>query len=216
MEKGSTVSKVYEALDGDVYARNAIALGLANLSAVSEMVRKEHVPGASREAVRAAVRRYVSQMEGEGHHGEGLERLLAGTEFSIRSNVSVIQAYQDRRVRKSLRDTFEDMGLEFNIISSGHAVTIITGGEKAKGTIRLLGKENVISHREGLHAVYLNSGKGIKTTPGFVAFISSLFLRKDINIIEFYSCYTDTVLIVSKEDSLRAYELLGKVLGRKG
>jgi hypothetical protein len=216
LEKKPVVAGVYDALDSDVYTRNAIMLGIANLSAVSEMIRKEHAPNASLEAVRAAVRRYVSQMEEEGHHGEGLHRVLSGTEFSIKSNVSVIQAYPDRRVRRALRDTFEDMGLEFNIISSGHAVTIITGGAKAKETIRMLGKENIISHKEGLHAVYLSSGKGIKTTPGFVAFISSLFLGKGINIVEFYSCYTDTVLIVSKEDSVRAYELLGKVLGKTG
>jgi hypothetical protein len=210
----TVVSRVYDALDEDIYLRNAIRLGIANLSAVSEKLKEEAVPDASREAVRAAVRRYVSEMTEEDSDG-GLAKLLANTEFSLKSNISVVQAYQDRRTMVRLEELLKKMGKEFNIISSGNAITVITSDDGAQEVMRAVGKEGLIGYRRGLHAIYLISGKEIKTTKGFVAFIATLFLRKEINLIEFYSCYTDTVLIVSREDSLKAYELLDRVLGKK-
>ncbi len=214
MSGKSIVARVYDVLDEDIYMRNSIRLGIANLSAVSEKIRAESIPEASAEAVRAAVRRYVAEMEHESED-DGLHKLLANTEFSLKSNISVIQVFQDRQISQRLEEVFKKVGKEFNLISSSHAVTIITGDENAQAIIKLLGKENVAANRRGLHAIYLISGKEIKTTPGFVAFITALFLRKGINVIEFYSCFTDTVLIVSREDSLKAYELLDKVLGKK-
>jgi hypothetical protein len=210
----SVVSRVYDALDEDIYLRNSIKMGVANLSAISEKIQAEAVPSASKEAVRAAVRRYVSEMEKE-ESNDALAKLLSNTSFSLKSNISVIQAFQDRRSLASVQDALKAMGLEFNVISSSHAVTLIMGDDNAKEAAKLLGKDHILDHKGGLHAIYLTSGKDIKTVPGFVAYISALFFRKGINIIEFYSCYTDTVLIVSREDSLRAYQLLDKVMGKK-
>ncbi len=214
MADKTVVSRVYDALDEDLYLRSSIRLGVANLSAVSEKIRKEAAPDASVEAVRAAVRRYVSEM-GDEETDEGLSRLLSNTGFSLKSNISVIQAYQDRRVMLRLDETLKKMGKEFNIISSGHAITIIAGDDSVQEVIKAIGKEHVIGYRRGLHAIYLNSGKEIKTTKGFVAFVTSLLHRKGINLIEFYSCYTDTVLIVSREDSVKAYELLDHIIGKR-
>ena len=214
MADKTVVARVYDALDEDLYLRSSIRLGVANLSAVSEKIRKEAAPDASVEAVRAAVRRYVSEM-GDEETDEGLARLLSNTGFSLKSNISVIQAYQDRRVMLRLDETLKKMGKEFNIISSGHAITIIAGDDSVQEVIKAIGKEHVIGYRRGLHAIYLNSGKEIKTTKGFVAFVTSLLHRKGINLIEFYSCYTDTVLIVSREDSVKAYELLDHIIGKR-
>ncbi|MFH1470856.1 MAG: hypothetical protein ABIF01_03845 [Candidatus Micrarchaeota archaeon] len=214
MSEKTVVAKVYDALDEDLYLRSAIRLGIANLSAVSERLRKEAAPNASVEAVRAAVRRYVSDM-GDEETDINLTRLLSNTGFSLRSNISVIQAYQDKRVMMRLDDTLQKIGKEFNIISSGHAITVIAGDESVQEVVKAIGKENLIGYRRGLHAIYLNSGKEIKTTRGFVAFVTSLLHRKGINLIEFYSCYTDTVLIVSREDSLKAYELLDRIVGKR-
>jgi hypothetical protein len=210
----SVVARVYDVLDEDVYLRRAIELGVANLSAVAKRIHGDVAPEASSEAVRAAVRRYVSDLEAQ-ESANGLEEVLAGTGFSLRSNISVIQAYQDRRLLVRLQETFRTVGREFNIVSSSNAITVITSDENAGGVVKLIGKENLITQGRGLHAIYLTSGGEIKSTPGFVSFISSLFLRKGINIIEFYSCYTDTVLIVSRADSLKAYELLDRTLGKK-
>lgn len=210
----SVVARVYDALDEDIFMRNAMRLGIANLSAISERLKAEAAPDASNEAIRAAVRRYVAELH-EERSVDALHKLLSGTEFSLKSNISVIQAFQDRRLFLRLEEAFKSMGREFNLISSSHAITVITSDDNAREIIKLLGKEHIIAHRSGLHAIYLTSNRDIKTTPGFVAFVSGLFLRKGLNILEFYSCYTDTVLIVSRADSLRAYELLDKMLGKK-
>ncbi len=211
MEKTSVVSRVYDALDEDVYLRKSIELGIANLSALSSKIRKDCVPDSTKEAVRAAVRRYVAESDLEDSDKE-LEKLLRNTEFSLKSNISVIQAFKERSVLSKLQAAFKRMGDEMNIISSSQAITIITGDQNVREIIATIGRNNIIELRKNLHAIYLNSGKNIKSVPGFVAYITGLLLRKKINLIEFYSCYTDTVLIVSREDSLKTYGILDNVI----
>jgi hypothetical protein len=45
-------------------------------------------------------------------------------------------------------------------------------------------------------------------TPGFVAFITGLLSSREINIVEFISCSTNTVIILDAGDALNAFSLL--------
>ncbi|MFH1447496.1 MAG: hypothetical protein ABIG39_01420 [Candidatus Micrarchaeota archaeon] len=214
MAEKAVAARVYDVLDEDMYIRKAIQIGIANISAIAEHIRSEHIPDASTEAVRAALRRYASETA-DDVSGNALGKVLENTEFSLRSNVSVVQVFHERSLFPRLQEALKNVGGNISFVSSSQAVTIITRDESLPGLIKTLGRNNIIECRKGLHAIHLLSGKEIKTTPGFVAFITGLFLRKGINIIEFYSCYKDTVLIVSREDSLRVYSLLDKVLGNR-
>lgn len=39
-----------------------------------------------------------------------------------------------------------------------------------------------------------------------------MLARNGINILEYYSCYTDTVFVLAKKDALKAYSLFDRVL----
>jgi glycine cleavage system regulatory protein len=61
-----------------------------------------------------------------------------------------------------------------------------------------------------LVALVLLSPDRVETTPGFVAFITQLLGGHDINIIEFISCFTNTVIVLDSRDALNAFSLLQK------
>ena len=61
---------------------------------------------------------------------------------------------------------------------------------------------------EDVVQITIKSHQDIEHTPGVVAYLYSLFGDKGINIIETLSCYTDTVMIVEKNDAQKAVELL--------
>jgi len=54
-----------------------------------------------------------------------------------------------------------------------------------------------------LVALILLSPSRVETTPGFVAFITQLLGSRDINIIEFISCYTNTAFVLNSKDALK-------------
>jgi hypothetical protein len=48
----------------------------------------------------------------------------------------------------------------------------------------------------------------VETTPGFVAFVTQLLASRNLNIVEFISCSTNTIIILSPKDALSAFSLL--------
>jgi hypothetical protein len=57
-------------------------------------------------------------------------------------------------------------------------------------------------------ALILLSPPRVETTPGFVAFITQLLASRNLNIVEFISCSTNTIIILSPRDALAAFSLL--------
>lgn len=59
-----------------------------------------------------------------------------------------------------------------------------------------------------LVALILISPPRVEVTPGFVALITGLLASREINIVEFISCSTNTVIILDSKDALSAFSLL--------
>jgi hypothetical protein len=59
-----------------------------------------------------------------------------------------------------------------------------------------------------LVALILLSPLRVETTPGFVAFVTQLLASRNLNIVEFISCSTNTIIILSPKDALSAFSLL--------
>ena len=52
-----------------------------------------------------------------------------------------------------------------------------------------------------------------EATPGVVAFLATLLAEQNVNIVEFISCWTETIMVVEKKDSLKTYEILSNMVG---
>jgi hypothetical protein len=59
-----------------------------------------------------------------------------------------------------------------------------------------------------LVALLLLSPPRVENTPGFVSFITQLLASWNINIVEFISCSTNTVIILEAKAALQAFNLL--------
>ena len=60
--------------------------------------------------------------------------------------------------------------------------------------------------------VVVHSPEELEATPGVVAFLATLLAEQNVNIIEFISCWTETIMVVEKKDSLKAYEVLSNMV----
>jgi len=76
-----------------------------------------------------------------------------------------------------------------------------------------LGKiDGILQKHENCVVIVIHSPVELEVTPGVVAFLTSLLAEQNINIIEFISCWTDTIIVVDKKDSLKTYEVLSNVI----
>ncbi len=203
----SIAKKVSNYLDSDKGATDAMRRGIANLSAVAEHIMKEcALPKSSYFAVKAAVRRYGEKLEKYDAARE-LRELVKKTKVSIRSSVAVIRTPPKFRQLLKLRE-IERNARDFSLIESENAITIIVDDEYADEALAQLGKVNVLQAERGLHMISLVSPKELEKVPGFVAFATDALARSGINIKECFSCHTDTVFILEKEDAMKAFRIL--------
>ena len=61
--------------------------------------------------------------------------------------------------------------------------------------------------------IVVHSPEELEAMPGVVAFLATLLAEQNVNIIEFISCWTETIIVVEKKDSLKTYETLTNMVG---
>ena len=61
--------------------------------------------------------------------------------------------------------------------------------------------------------IVINSPEELEATVGVVAFLTTLLAEQNVNIVEFISCWTETIIVVDKKDSLKTYEALTNLVG---
>jgi hypothetical protein len=66
----------------------------------------------------------------------------------------------------------------------------------------------LVQFQKNLVALILLSPALVETTPGFVAFVTQLLASRNINIVEFISCSTNTIIILEGTQALQAFSLL--------
>jgi len=206
----SIAKQVSKLLDADPYIKQSLKLGVANYSAIAKKLKKEHLQKASLEAVKAAVRRY-SLGEDSFDYVKDLKELLSRTKIALKSDMCVLTLFPDTKL--DLDRITKKIGKDFSIVRSTNAITVMLDQEQQENALKLIGRQNVVKSTRNHYALTLQSPKGIEATPGFVAFFSEVLARNGINILEYYSCYTDTVFILARKDALKAYSLFDRVLG---
>jgi aspartokinase len=72
---------------------------------------------------------------------------------------------------------------------------------------------NALVKHDNCTMIVIHSPEELEATPGVVAFLATLLAEQNVNIIEFISCWTETIIVVEKKDSLKTYEILSNMVG---
>lgn len=188
----SDLVRVY--LKNKPYTVEALESGIVNFSALARVIQRS-VKIKNYHAIKAALRRYAIELRERNmsieKHATGI---LRDSTITIQSGVSVIISPDDVDVDKSSKIKLRD-----------YYVYLIYSSEELK---KIKKSVDVAVAHENSSAIIIHSGEKLEAIPGFVAFIASLLAEQDINIIEFISCYTETLLVVSRNDALKSHELL--------
>ena len=59
--------------------------------------------------------------------------------------------------------------------------------------------------------ILIKSPKDVENEPGIILEILNKFFQYNINIIEMYSCYINTIIIIDKENLINAINLLNEL-----
>ena len=192
--KSKSVARlVKEVLEKRPFLVDALRLNIVNYSALSRLLQRELGRG-SPEAIKAALLRAKDELtQRKGFQEEKVIDLLRRTKVRLQDKIAVIISRED---------------LDIPYLVTAHLtdshVYIVDQTE-----MRELGKlEEDTEITSNLVALILTSPPEVESTPGFVALITQLLASRNINIIEFLSCFTNTVIVLDSRDALEAFSLL--------
>jgi len=177
------------------YLLEALEKGIVNLSELSRQIQKE-LESSNTPAVKAALRRYA--MDLQKHKQKREERVL---QVLKRSGITV---FDKKAVIITSKELETSSGMKLDLL--GKHVYLLDKGELPERVSTLVKHDNCTM-------IVVHSPEELEATPGVVAFLTTLLAEQNVNMIEFISCWTETIIVVEKKDSLKTYEVLSNIVG---
>ena len=191
LNRTSTATIVREMLKRKPYVRYALEQNIANMSAVARLIQKD-IKNTNIEAIKAALIRETHKLSYKRKiRDEIVIDILKNSKILIQDKISVVTS--ERKV---------DLPYLVMAKLSDSFVYIV---DQTK--IPRIKEEGLVLSRD-LNAVFISSVNNIGEIPGFIAFLTNILASEDINIKEFISCHTDTVIILTQEDAIKAFTIL--------
>jgi aspartokinase len=191
----SIAQNVRSHLQNKPYLLEALEKGIVNLSELSRQIQEELKIG-NTSAVKAALRRFSEELQKNKQKRE--EKVL---QVLKRSAIAV---YDTKSVMITTKEINTKTGMKVDMI--GKFVYLL---DRADMPPRI----NALVKHDNCTMIVMHSPEELEATPGVVAFLTTLLAEQNVNIIEFISCWTETIIVVEKKDSLKAYEVLSNLVG---
>jgi len=170
---------------------DALNMKIVNYSALARILQEDLGEG-SIEAVKAAVIRVSDEIASDRKlREEAVQSILKESKVRLQDKIAVV---------------ISPLRLDIPHIVTAHLTdqyVYVVDQTTMKGELM-----DPVKVQSNLVALILLSPPRVETTPGFVAFITQLLASRNINIVEFISCSTNTIIILDGQDALKAFSLL--------
>jgi len=209
----SVSQAVAEVLMGDPVLRQCIARRVVNYRRLARVLQ----PAVSRvlgrevpvDTIKVALLRYSRTVGEEGGVRREVLEVLARSSVELRTDITIVivrsaaLSYLARLLPRLLS------GARFvAIMQSALAATLVLDHATAEELLKEVGEGDIIEVQRGQAAIVIVSPREIMRVPGVIAYVASVLSQHGVNIVHIESCYTDTVIVVSKEDLERAFTLI--------
>ncbi len=206
-------------VDADPCVRECLARRLLNYSELARrikpIVEQESGRSVSLEAIKAALVRYASKLQEQDVKTpqRRLLEVLAGSALELRTGVTVatVKLHALPELARAAAELVGRTRLLF-LMQSITSVTMIVSSEYFDYIKQRVGEDNFIEVYPDQAVLAIVSPPAVVTTPGFTAYITSILARNGININQIESVYTDTILVLSLDDALKAFQLLREAI----
>lgn len=206
--KNSTTELTINYIKEHPYIKNCLKKGLINYSSLARLISKELKiqKKSSLEAILVAARRYQETLKEEIKEDNKIKSIILNSELNIKNKVSVIILKKDLQV-KNLNSFQKNKNSVFYFLEGTSSYTIISGQENTEHILELY-KDHIIKEQHELALVGLVSSKEIEKTTGVISYLTALFSENQVNIVEFLSCWKDTIFIIEKKDVSKVLQFM--------
>jgi len=214
--KSSAAELTRKYIDRHPSIRDCISKDLVNYSSLSRLIMKE-LGVKNEEAVLAASRRYAMKLAKTDSEGAVMD-LLERSRLELKTKICIVAAKNEWIVLRNLEDVVKRLLADkstMQVLQSTNAITVISEDRHLPAIAKAIGEDHIISIKENLAEITVKSPPVIEETPGVFVYLMGMLSEQGINLLEAVSCYTDTIFIVSREDMMRAFDILSSCIEDK-
>jgi aspartokinase len=193
--------KVREFVKKRPYISEALENNIVNMSELARIIEGE-LKIHSAEATKAAIRRYAVEVRrSRRRREEAVLHLLQASKLIVLDNLSIVVTSKDFEIANKMKIKLSDLDYVYLVEKS------------LLKEVRAKVKQNLRHVHEDCAALTVISPEQMETTPGVVAYLTSLLSAQDVHSLAFASCYTETTFVVERSDALTSYQIMSQIIG---
>lgn len=221
LASGVSVNRaVREEVDSDFSVQDSIARDYANLSSLSRLLvpkvarrMKVRAKDVHEVGVASALKRLRDQYSAKS---PSVAKVIGGSVVNVRTHVSRLSVEKTRRTLQTVGSLLSEHQEDFIQVSESlSSITLIFDQRLYRRVKRALAGGETLQEGEECAAITVHSPHAIIHTPGCVSAFFDQLSRKNVNVEDTVSCYTDTIMVVSMKDASRAFEALTELVSEE-
>ena len=221
LAKGVSVNRaVREEVDSDFSVQDSLARDYANLSSLARLLvpqvarrLKVKAKDVNEVGVASALKRLRA---GYSARSPSVAKVIGGSVVNVRTHVSRLSVEKTKRTLQTVGSLLGEHQEEFIQVSESlSSITLIFDQRLYRKVKRALAGGETLQEGEECAAITVHSPHAIINTPGCVSAFFDQLSRKDVNVEDTVSCYTDTIMVVSMKDASRAFEALTELVSEE-
>ena len=193
-----------------------MAMGIINFSELARKVKKDVEKRLGRrtsdDAVKMALIRTADEVGKMWSMLENKLRSLVGNSIiTLQTDIAVLT--YDKDVSDKIIEVLSSLSnARFLQYTQGfQSTTVFISMEDLEEFLKLVDENAEVIMRDQ-SAIIIKSPRDIITTPGFIAYITTMLAWNGININQVISCHDETILIIDRKDALRTYNILEELI----
>lgn len=204
---------VQHLIENDISIQDAIERGYANFSAVARLLKPRAEALLGRKVTLEGMITSVKRVKIKYKPSLKNLKVIAESVINIRTNLAKITVERTRRNLERARLLSADFPEAFFQVLEGTATLTLITDQRIFSQIRQkFGDTDVLDEKHDLAAIMIQSPREIVSTPGCISLFYNAISRGRVNIEETISCYTETVIFLKMDDSVKAYSILTELI----
>jgi aspartokinase len=213
-----TISHVAQRLVRDrIFILEAMSRGVVSFGSLAEQLKPEIEKELGKEvkhhAIVMALRRYAETLKEKSKVSFDYT-----SEIILKTDICDIAVRRSPTLLDKLKQLYDIVNFEtgdiLNAVHGRYEVSIVTNERYREEALRFLEGEKVINVETDLVSLTLTFSKDFLYTPGVIFNVVRNLAWDNINIFEIVSTNTELTFILHKEDAVRGYEVLERVVGK--
>ena len=176
-------------IESDLGIQDSIARDYANISGIARLLKPK-----------------IEKINNE------ITDVIAKSDINVRTGVAKLSVKKNDRNQENIQNVILKNNEEFIQISEAtSALTIIYSERLREKLLKIFNKSEILEDSNDLAAIIVHSPIEVISVPGFVFTIYGQVAKRQINIEDTVSCFTDTIIVVKTKDVAMTFSVLNEL-----